>query len=128
VQGTLFGGECPNKPAPVNSQLLSSTDLANLKTWLGGRDFSLTELYKANNSVCSGATWKKNVVGKNNLLIVSKTSYGKVLGAFASQPIDNFSTYHFIADTEAQIFSFSSSQAFKILSTQSSKAMEIWTQ
>lgn len=129
VQGVLFGGECPNKPsAPAATDLLTETDLANLKTWFGGKSFSLKKLYSANNSRCSGAEWKKQVVGKSDLLIVAKTSYGKVLGAYAKSAIDNFSTYHFIADSQAQIFSFSSAQNFQILSSQQSRAMEIWTQ
>lgn len=127
VQGTLFGGECPNKKLEVDSTILGESDLANLQKWFGGKSFSLTQLYQANNSQCSGATWRKSIVGKDNILTVAKTTYGKVLGAFAKQPVDNFNTYKFIADSDVQIFSFSSGQAFKILAGQSSRAMEIWT-
>lgn len=128
VQGVLFGGECPNKPSPAPTALLTENDLMNLKKWLGGRSFTLNKLYSSNNSKCSGAELKKAVVGKGNFLVVAKTVNGKVLGAFAQQPIDHFRDYHFIADSETQIFSFSAERNFKILPSQSARAMEIWSQ
>jgi hypothetical protein len=129
VKGTLFGGDCPNKP---NSQqptdLLTQTDLANLKVWFGNKGFTLQKLYSSSDTKCSIADLKKTVVGKSNLLVVSKTGYGKVLGGFTPKGVDSFSTYHFINDPDTQIFSFSSAKAYKILPAQASKALEIWTQ
>lgn len=111
VEGHLFGGECPaaaSKNSTVDdSQILTNEDLSTLEGFFGNRTFSLNSVYKSNGRFCNGAAWKKNVTGKTNLLTVTKTIYGKVQGAFSSVAIDNFNSYHFINDPNAQIFSLS---------------------
>jgi hypothetical protein len=116
----LYGGKCPaddgDEPL-VDSEILNDKDLANLEKWMGKEIKSLTKLYESTGTgTCYPETFRTNLAGKSNVLIVLKTLAGNKLGFFTPVGYDHFTSSHWRTDNSVFLYSLSLEKQYTIKS------------
>lgn len=114
----LYGGKCPTDQETVDdSDILDEKDLANLEKWMGKSISKMTKVYESIEGQCYPETFRTNLKGKDNVLIVLKTLAGNKLGFFTPVGYDNFDSAHWRTDSNVFLFSLTKEKQFKIQST-----------
>jgi len=87
----------------LDSNLISSSNLSLVKSWIGGKNVSLQLLYRASKDGFDAQAFHNRCDFKGPTLVVCKSAYGRIFGGFTSKGWSQ--KEDFVADDKAFVFS-----------------------